>query len=341
MGIVGLGLASDPDWRPADLHFDLIETMPSVSPAGVGHFLTIALSLLGNRRRQVALVHLNVSINGSTVRKMLLGLICRVRRIPYVIHIHSGNYGSFYASRSTRSRRRITRFMQRADRVIVLGEQMRQMALDTIGLEPDRVAVVPNAVIDPGPVVTTSGKPVTVLHHGRLSDEKGTFDLLHALARLDRGLPWQAVVAGDGATGEVREFVSRSGLADRVRVCNWLDRDAAIDEIVRADIYALPSHSEGLSLSLLEAMAAGLACITTPVGAHVDVVDSGRCGVIVPVGDDGALAEALRELIEDPGLRARLGRAARERFLVHYEITRLRQQLADLYRDVLEGPAPI
>ncbi|MEJ7810319.1 MAG: glycosyltransferase [Gemmatimonadaceae bacterium] len=142
---------------------------------------------------------------------------------------------------------------------------------------------------------------------------KGYLDVLDAWAATAPGAPgWHLVMAG-GNWGNVdveREIASR-GLGGRA---HWLGALApeAIPELLRAsDAFVLPSHGEGLSISVLEAMATGLATVATDVGGHAEVIRDGREGWLVPPRDSAALAAALADVTARPDERVRRGRLAR------------------------------
>ncbi len=102
-------------------------------------------------------------------------------------------------------------------------------------------------------------------------------------------------------------------------------------------IFVLPSHAEGQAMALLEAMAHGLAIVTTPVRAHLEAVSPGRDPIIIQPGDVQRLGAELARLIDDPALRAQLGAAARHRFLRAFEIRDYALNLARLYTAALAG----
>ena len=100
------------------------------------------------------------------------------------------------------------------------------------------------------------------------------------------------------------------GLAGRVHFLG--QRDDIPDLLAALDIFVLPSHSEGVSLALLEAMAAGLPVIATAVGGLPEVVTDGVNGLLIPPQDPEALAQALARLLDDPALAKKLGENARQ-----------------------------
>jgi glycosyltransferase involved in cell wall biosynthesis len=102
-----------------------------------------------------------------------------------------------------------------------------------------------------------------------------------------------------------------------------------------ADIFILPSFTEGISNALLEAMSAGLACMATPVGGSNEVLAQGRYGKMIPVADIRAWAEAFVELGNDASQRRRLGGLARQRILDTYDFNIVGTQYEALYNELL------
>jgi glycosyltransferase involved in cell wall biosynthesis len=107
-------------------------------------------------------------------------------------------------------------------------------------------------------------------------------------------------------------------------------RDDVPALLAAADIFALPSHFEGLPMSIIEAMLTGLPVVSTDIkGAREQVVD-GVTGLLVPPATVGKLAEALQQLVDDPGLRARMGAAGRARAVARFDESRVVARTLDL-----------
>jgi glycosyltransferase involved in cell wall biosynthesis len=145
---------------------------------------------------------------------------------------------------------------------------------------------------------------------------------------------WRVLFAGDGPEhGRLLEFVtSRPGWADRVL---FLGRRTDVPELLNAmDVYVLPSVSEGICNSLLEAMAAGLPVIATATGGNPEVAVDGNSGLLFPVGDARLLAQRLLALRAQSDFRAQLGRQALHRVQQEFSIEAMVRSYAEMYETV-------
>jgi glycogen(starch) synthase len=157
------------------------------------------------------------------------------------------------------------------------------------------VRVIPGGVDVPAEAGEPE-EPATVLYAGRLSPEKGVLELLEAA----NGIP--LVIAGDGP------------LRDRVpEALGFVSHDELDRLYTRAAVVACPSYREGFGVVCAEAMAHARPVVASAVGGFLDLVVDGETGILVPPGDVGALRNALRRLLDDPDLRARMGEAGRAR----------------------------
>lgn len=172
-----------------------------------------------------------------------------------------------------------------------------------------------------------------VVQVARIDPLKGHGTLIRAIAALrDRGLPVIALLVGDGPERDaMTRLAAELGLGpDRVRFLGF--RADVPDLLAAADAFALPSVTEGLPLSVLEAMAHRLPVVVTPVGGIPELVEEGRHGLYVPVGDAEALAAALARLAGDPALRRALGEAGFRRVREEFSFERMTRDYDLLYQ---------
>lgn len=290
---------------------------------------------------RVELLHANVSVSGSTYRKMCLVLISRLFSVPVVLHLHGSEYRAFFARLTGLRRAAVMRLFGASDRVVVLGMSWRDFVAVELGVPPERISIIPNAV--PAPRHrrdAPAGRPPHLLFLGRLGDRKRVGDLVEALAAPSvRALDWTATLAGDGDVGRYRAQARSLGIADRIRFPGWTGPDETDRLLASADVMVLPSEAENLPMSILEAMANGLAVVATPVGAVPEVIRPGVNGCLVPVGDVVALSNALRAVISDRALRERLGAGARALYQERFAIESYVRQFFALYAEIAEKRA--
>jgi glycosyltransferase involved in cell wall biosynthesis len=283
--------------------------------------------------------HVNIASGGSTIRKIILSTVARAIGLRYVLHLHDCDYAEYYRSRGTFIKSLIAMMFRRAAAVVVLGRRDLEVVSQSFQLRRDRMIVLHNAVPDlllAHNRAPCSGKPCHLLFLGYLSARKGVPDLLRALASPTMKLRrWRVTLAGGGAIDEFRKLADDLGILDKLCFLGWLDQVGVSALCADADVLVLPSHAEGLAMSVLEGLSHGLAVVTTPVGAHSEVIEPDVSGILVPPGDVAALAGALVSVIENETLRHRLARGARDRFLEGFDVRRYAARLEQLHASLL------
>jgi glycosyltransferase involved in cell wall biosynthesis len=203
------------------------------------------------------------------------------------------------------------------------------------GVSANRVRTIWNGIdLDRFPYVgPCSGGPVLTI--ARLSPEKGIDELVRAIALVVRQLPTLRVeIAGDGpCLANWKRLVKELNVVEHIRFLGQVQDVAGL--LARASLFVLPSLSEGVSLTLLEAMARGLPVVATSVGGNMEVVVEGRTGHLVPAQDSAALAAAIQRLWLDPALCRSMGVAGRRRVEQHFDIRRVIAAYETLYSESL------
>jgi len=207
------------------------------------------------------------------------------------------------------------------------------------GISGSKVTVIYNGIecFSPAGLVPRkrAPSPLMLISIGRLSPEKGHNTLLNALAHLNtHDVPVQLNLVGQGdSQASLAERAARPDLTGLVRMLG--SRRDVPELLANADIFVLPSDWEGVSMALLEAMAAGLPVVATTVGGTPEVVMDGVTGFLVPPRDPPALANALSILLQDPDLRQRMGEAGRQRAFDLFNIVHTVQQTLSLYERLI------
>lgn len=279
---------------------------------------------------QADVAHVNISSHGSALRKGLVVRVCRLARIPVVLHLHASSFPEFFTPLPGWAQEWVRNTFGLPARVIVLGQVWGRYVQDVLAVPPERVTVIPNATASAVAVAQprAPGEPLHIVFLGRLGSRKGLPELLQALAdpRLC-GRKWRATVAGDGDVNTYQAHATELGLDGRIVFPGWVDTEVVQEILADAHVLVLPSHAEGLPMSVLEAFAAGVPVVCTPVGGLPEVVIDEGNGLLIPPGDVGSLADALLRLLEDETLRARLAAGAMSTWRNNHSIERYARRL--------------
>jgi len=273
-------------------------------------------------------------------------LAARLARVPVVVATEHNVYVG-----KARRYVLVERFLARmTDATIAVSGPVRQFLSAQLALPPSTIRVIHNGVAlsAPTPVglaelrerlATDGAVAIRLGTVASLTAKKGHEVLLRAVARLrDSGVVCSLVVAGEGPDRQRLELLSEQlGVSTHVL---FLGHVAHPPDVLGAiDVFVLPSLVEGLPLALLEAMYAGRACVATAVGGVPEVITPGDNGLLVPPGDEVALAEAISAL-GSVDLRRRLGAAARRSIEDGFTEATYLESLKALYLELAEKHVP-
>lgn len=302
-----------------------------------------ALGVLAREIKRTDVVHLHELWHGPEVAS---GILSRMAVQPYVVSPHGGL--DPYSVRYYRRLKRLAwaayqrRILDGASRVHALTVQEESDVLRAGVRAP--VRVIPNGVnaLAIEKVLRQGGdgggpQPPYIVYLGRIDPRKGLDALIDAFsavvaARSDVSL----VLAGPDLAGlwpTLRDRAQRAGLGEKVSYIGFIDGPAKYQLLARAEAFALPSVSEGMSLSLLEALACGAACVISNRCNLPEVQTQGAGRVVEPTPT--AFSSALLEILGDDGLRSSMRRNAERLARETFSIGRMADEMIRLYREVL------
>jgi N-acetyl-alpha-D-glucosaminyl L-malate synthase BshA len=233
--------------------------------------------------------------------------------------------------------------LEHSDAITTVSEFMRRETVRLLGVRR-RIEVIPN-FFEPHPAARSVAEvrrelgladgEAMLLHLSNLRPLKRVDLLLETVARLGSGPRCKLVILAGGSFAPFAAEVARQGLGDRVVL---RDRVTDIEDYLQAaDLGLFTSETESFCLSILELMSVGCPSAAFAVGGIPEVTVADETGVLVPFGETAALADAVRALLRDPGRRAVLGRAARERARERFSAAAIVPQYERLYREVCAG----
>jgi glycosyltransferase involved in cell wall biosynthesis len=273
----------------------------------------------------------------------LLPEICQELNLPLVATFHTpftGKRPNLKSGTQLFTYQIYAPFLAQYDRVIIFSQIQRNF-LVRLGVPPEKLAVIPNGVdvqkYSPGASSFKSQVNAQRLfvYQGRIAAEKNVEALLRAWKQSELGDSSKLLIVGNGPLSA--SFMPFYGEEYGIIWLGFIaDEQRRIDILRAADVFILPSLLEGLSLSLLEAMACGVACVATDAGADGEVLEDGA-GVILNTNRVTAQLHTLLPLLRDhPEWTTLLGQKARKRVLERYTLSRNITQLEKLYAEVLQ-----
>lgn len=234
-------------------------------------------------------------------------------------------HGRFYPDRYRYKAILINQLMARSSTAMVAISEATRQALARYEFLPGRhIKVIYNGIVPlrPDPAAMEQVRQSLAIPAGafvvgtvsRLDPVKNQAMMLRAFARFARACPRALLLmVGDGPERQALETLADDlGIGERVRFTGFIE--TPVNHLALMDVFLLSSHTEGTSMTLLEAMSLGIATVATRVGGNPEIVDDGKTGLVTPPGNEQAFADAVATLWQSPALRKKLGEAARKRF---------------------------
>ncbi|MGB9801035.1 MAG: glycosyltransferase family 4 protein [Thermanaerothrix sp.] len=294
-------------------------------PFVVVHALTIT-----RYAREADILHANWTLSG-----MVVWLTQWLHRKPYVVTVHGSDV---FQATSSGLIRKLTWFILSSHRTAQIIAVSRKLAesLIQMGVPSEKIKIIPDGVRTDEFIPSEEPRKKVILSVGALTKIKGGDLLIEAFAQIHTYLEgYKLIFIGEGAFRECLESrVKELGLRDKVIFTGQLSRQEVAYWMREAEIFVLPSRSEGLGVVFLEALASGTPCIGTDVGGIPDILTP-EVGILCPPEDPTSLAEAILFLLNNPVHLQEMRKKARKRAVEVFDWARVSQQIIRLYSQIL------
>lgn len=291
------------------------------------HYLWLLLT-----NKNIKLIHLQSAADGSFYRKFLALKIAKFFRKKVIFNIHPIWFIVFYNKSNNLIKKMITGLLDQSDLILVLSDNIKSEILNIC--QNSNIQVLYNPVAIKAFNHISSDK-IRVVFMGNLTKDKGVYDIIEA-AKYIKNSNVIINLYGKGNFDEFNKLISDSQVEEIVKIKGWIGSDEKDIALENSDISILPSYTEGLPMSILEPMAAGLPIISTPVGGIPEAVEDNVNGFLIKSGDYKALAEKIDLLANDKDLREKMGqeslRIAKEKFDINVVINHLKEIYEELIK---------
>ena len=242
------------------------------------------------------ILHVHMSKGASFYRKSIFIKIAHRFNKKIIVHMHSGAVDTFYDSLSQKKKKYFTSIFEKVDCVIVLSNKWKKFFEQIC--KSEKIYILPNSV-----TVEKFEREDYCNHNflclGRLGKNKGTFDMLKIIPKLISDYPdirfW---FAGDGEIEKCKQIAKENNIENYVCFPGWISGKEKKDLLIQCSNYILPSYSEGMPMSVLEAMAYKCLVISTDVGGISEFIQSGENGFLINAGNITEIEKTIRISLE-------------------------------------------
>ena len=281
------------------------------------------------------IVHIHTSSYNSFKRSSYFVSISKFFNKKVILHIHGGGFAEYYKTNP----QWVSKVLNKTDYIIALSMKWK-LFFETIASVP-LVAVVENLI---APIQREQKKSfhdnkIHLLFLGLITEDKGVFDLMSLVSDNINYFYENNIVIHIGGNGEVSrllEIINSHKLDELVKFEGWVDGTNKIELLKKVDAFILPSHAEGLPLSILEAMSFSLPIIASNVGGIPEIVENDVNGYIISPLDNLQLIEAISKIIVDPAVRERMGIASYSRVCSYFPKS-VSVKLGNIYEKLLDA----
>lgn len=288
------------------------------------------------------IVHIGTASRISFAKHGIMALFTHWRGIKVVLQVHA-SMARLIPEKNTFWRRYVLFVLRRVDGIVTLSTEWANL----INLLPNaRICYIPNAInLQPYQVLPRprlNQTQVNILFLGHIGQEKGCFDLVDAIARLSQSTTYPFCMHFVGETLYAGEkellwaYVKNLNLDNYIHIHAPEYNDVKISRLADTDILVLPSYFEGMPMSIIEAMAAGLPVVATRIGGIPDQIVHQYNGLLIEPGDITALAQALQFLAENPAERLQMGLNGREVARQKFDIEMKTNNLINFYLSIVK-----
>lgn len=284
--------------------------------------------------KDLRIIHVTSSQGASFLRKSIIIMLAKTFNKKTIIHIRGSDFDDFYYKGGFLRKKYISYTLDKADIVLVLSGYWKNFVKKISKNQNIKILYNPVVIQDIDPVKKQLNNPLNILFTGRIGQRKGVYDIIEAVKYI-KNLNITINLYGDSEVEKAREVVNSHNLYNIININSWITGEKLEQAYKDADFFILPTYSEGLPNSVLEAISYSLPVISTPVGGIPEIVEDGINGFLVKPGDYITLAEKIDLLSGDRELRNQMGQKSLKIAEEKFDIKVILSQIRQIHKDLL------
>ena len=275
------------------------------------------------------IVHMHSSFGPSFYRSLPFIYMSSWAKKPMIDHIHGSEFDKLYTNASERKKKLVRKAWGKCNRFIVLSESWKERFSEVIPNE--KMTVIENySIVKDG--INRSQCHNQVLFLGAINQMKGCYDMVDVIKRVAEVVPdIKMVVAGAGEIEQVKSKAIAEGVAEHFAFPGWVRGEQKEKLLKESDVFFLPSYTEGMPMSVLDAMGYGLPIVASNVGGIPRIVHEGENGFMREPGDTAGFAEAIIQIMTSDAMRINMGKQSMEIVKERYSLEKHIELLENVY----------
>ncbi len=280
------------------------------------------------------IVHIHSSFGGSFYRKLPFIYIASGFRIPVINHIHGSEIANLYINAGKKKRQLVEKCFDKCSYLVVLSEEWKDN-LNVVKTKTQKVVIENYSTIHKDCLQRKEHIEKNILFLGFITELKGCFDLPEIAKKvIEQNEYVKFIIAGSGKVERLQKILSEKGIAQYFEFPGWVNQEEKERLLKNADIFFLPSYTEAMPMSILEAMGYGLPIVTTNVGGIPQLIEEGKNGYMTDPGNIDGFAKAILALINDSDLAYNMGKVSIEKASEKYSLEAHLRKVCTLYKKI-------
>lgn len=281
------------------------------------------------------LVHIHSSFGGSFYRKLPFVYMANIFDIPVINHIHGSEIANLYINASEKKKKLVENCFDKCNYLAVLSEEWKKN-LDVVKTKTPKIVIENYSTIHQECLKRKNNQDKIILFLGFITELKGCFDIPDIVTKvIEQNTNVKFILAGSGEIEKLQHIIEEKGISQYFLFPGWVKKEEKEKLLRNADIFFLPSYTEAMPMSILEAMGYGLPIVTTNVGGIPQLVEEGKNGYMTEPGNIDGFAKVILELIGNDELIYRMGKEGIEKAYEKYSLEKHLEKVCALYEKIL------